>query len=141
MTPHEPRRVLVVDDYVDSAIFIASYVGHMGYETRFAVCGEEALELSTSFRPHVAIVDLDLPDLHGCEVGRVLRTRCDALFLIALTGSVMPGYRGRAIEAGFDQFLLKPLVLTTLMPLLTANAVSLRRSRRPPPPRSSSEGV
>ncbi len=116
--PTRPR-VLVVDDYPDSASFIAEYLELLGFECRVGGGGYEALDLAAAFQPHAAILDLDMPDLHGCEVARRLCAMgATRPYLIALTGSVLPGTRPLALAAGFDHFLLKPIVLSSLVQLL-----------------------
>ncbi|MDQ3367351.1 MAG: response regulator [Myxococcota bacterium] len=116
--------MLVVDDYPESASFIAEYLVLLGFECRVGSGGYEALELAAAFQPHAAILDLDMPDLHGCEVARTLCQMGAARpYLIALTGSVLPTTRPLAIAAGFDHFLLKPVVLSSLVRLLPSALV------------------
>ncbi|MDQ3365906.1 MAG: response regulator [Myxococcota bacterium] len=125
--------MLVVDDYVDSAEIISTYIEILGHECRFAVRGYEALEIAATFRPDIVILDLDLPDLHGCEVARMLRRTTETpLQLIALTGSARPADRDRASAAGFDRFFVKPVGLAALGEILaqagaTASAAAVAR--------------
>lgn len=107
MTKH---RVLVVDDYPDSAETTCTLLAMLGHECRFAVCAKDALTEAARFTPDVAILDLGLPDLSGYELARELRKQLAGkpLYLAAVTGWGQPEDRARALAAGFDQHILKP---------------------------------
>lgn len=104
------HRVLVVDDYPDSAETTCTLLAMLGHECRFAVCGKDALTEAARFEPDIAILDLGLPDLSGYELARELRRRLAGkpLYLAAVTGWGQPEDRARALAAGFDQHFLKP---------------------------------
>lgn len=101
-------RVLVVDDFPDTADVMAMYLTRAGYEVRAAYCGADAIEAARWFEPDLAIIDIRLPDMSGYDVAR--RLRADAgerpLRLIALSGRADPDL---AIEARFDEVLCKPV--------------------------------
>ena len=83
-----------------------------------------ALALARQFRPDFAVLDIGLPDLDGHEVARELRT-CDwaaGLVLVAVTGWGQDEDRRRAMEAGFDHHLTKPVDVDQLDALLRAGA-------------------
>lgn len=82
------QRVLIIDDWEDSAQTLAALLQSAGYETRIATGGVTGLALAASDRPDAVILDLDLPDMSGYEVCRRLRARPDGarLLIIALTG-------------------------------------------------------
>src|SRR3954462_462844 len=104
-------RVLVVDDHFDTAR--SYYVGLRmdGYEAEFAVNGYGAIEAARRFRPDIVILDLQLPDLDGCEIARVLRREpgCEKARIVAVTGRSSEEERQRALQAGCDECLVKPL--------------------------------
>lgn len=104
------RRILVVDDYRDSAAASSLLLRMFGHECRSATSGYEALELDAEFQPEIVILDIGLPDLSGYDVARELRRRQGerALFLAAMTGWGQPDDRVRALAAGFDHHVLKP---------------------------------
>ena len=84
--------MLVVDDDHDGADMIAEAVEHFGYVTKPAYDGVTALAMADSFRPHVAIVDLGMPQMNGFEVAR----RLHALAPDALSGlATWPDGHGR----------------------------------------------
>jgi two-component system CheB/CheR fusion protein len=90
------------------------------HEVRTAYDGPAALEAAQSYRPEVAVVDLGLPRMDGCELARQLRGQpgWDAVLLIALTGSSRDEDRRRTREAGFDHHLVKPVEFADLQRLL-----------------------
>jgi two-component system CheB/CheR fusion protein len=104
------HRVLIVDDYPDSAETTSALLTMLGHECRFAISGQRALIEAAQFEPDIAILDLGLPDLNGFELARQLRQQFAgrSLFLAALTGWGQPADRARSFAAGFDHHLLKP---------------------------------
>jgi two-component system, chemotaxis family, CheB/CheR fusion protein len=114
------HRVLVVDDYPDSAAIVAALLTLLGYECRTAMTGSDALEVAARFDPQTVLLDIGLPDISGYEVARELRAhaRGRSLHLAAITGWGQPADRTRALAAGFDQFLLKPIDAKNLQDLI-----------------------
>lgn len=111
--PAAPQRhkVLVVDDNRDAAESLALLIQLDGHETRLAHDGLEALAVADAFRPDIVLLDIGLPHLNGYEVAQRLRAAHWGahLTLIALTGWGQREDRERAIHAGFDHHLTKPV--------------------------------
>jgi CheY-like chemotaxis protein len=105
------RRVLVVDDHDDSRSMLAMMLRLSGYESLEASNGLEGVRVAIEEKPDVAIVDIGLPGINGYEVARRLRANPEtrSLPLIALTGYGQDEDRQRALEAGFDLHLVKPV--------------------------------
>jgi signal transduction histidine kinase/ActR/RegA family two-component response regulator len=104
-------RVLVVDDHDDSRTMLKLLLEQTGHEAIEAVDGIDGVQLALSRRPDVAIIDIGLPGISGYEVARRLRalpTR-GRIPLIALTGYGQDEDRRRALQAGFDLHLVKPV--------------------------------
>jgi two-component system, sensor histidine kinase len=116
--PTDGRRVLVVDDCPDSAEMIATFLEMKGHETHVANDGRTAIEEAIRLVPDVAILDIGLPDVDGCEVARTLRRERPQMLLIALTGYGGDRDRVDIANAGFDAHLLKPVELGALATLL-----------------------
>lgn len=110
------KRVLVVDDNVDSADSLAMVLKFDGHETDRVYSAHAALERSVSFRPDVILLDIGLPEIDGYEVARRLRATpgLERLRLVALTGYGQPEDRARTHAAGFDDHLVKPVELPAL---------------------------
>jgi CheY-like chemotaxis protein len=115
-----PRRVLVVDDSVDSAESLAQLVRLQGHEVRTAFDGLAAVDIASTFGPEVVILDVGLPGVDGYETARRIRQRAGARrpLLVALTGYGTQADRERAEQAGFDHHMTKPPDLARLRALL-----------------------
>jgi CheY-like chemotaxis protein len=117
--------VLVVEDSVDIRETMRILLSAWGHDVVLAASGEEALESFAKSRPDVAIIDIGLPGMNGYELARHFRV-LDAKSvtppprLIALTGYGQPGDAERALHAGFDAHLLKPVAPETLRATLSA---------------------
>jgi PAS domain S-box-containing protein len=118
--PGGQRRVLVVDDSHDSATSLAMMLQLMGYETRAAHDGLEALEVAEDFRPRVILLDIGMPKLNGYDTARRLRqeTWGKHIVLVALTGWGQDDDKRRSHEAGFNYHLVKPVDIGALEKLL-----------------------
>jgi CheY-like chemotaxis protein len=120
------RRILVVDDNVDSAESLAMVLRVTGHQVRTAHDGAEALEVAAQFAPEIVLLDIGLPKMSGYEVARVLRSRYPDrdILIVALTGYGQEEDRRRSREAGFDHHLVKPVQPAVLKPLLSGERVS-----------------
>lgn len=114
------RRILVVDDNLDSAESLALLLGLQGHEVRTAADGPAAIETALSFRPAIVFLDIGLPGMDGYEVARKMRTEpgLDSVFLIAMTGYGREEDIRQAMEAGFDRHLVKPMDFAEVEALL-----------------------
>ncbi|MGH7136793.1 MAG: response regulator [Pirellulales bacterium] len=121
LKPLNHVRVLVVEDHQDSAEFLRHTLSRWGCDARVCQTGAAALDEASTYRPHVALLDLDLPDIDGCEVGRTLRQQpgLDLLALVAITGYGAEEDRQRSSDAGFDLHLQKPFRPDVLHSLLS----------------------
>jgi PAS domain S-box-containing protein len=126
----ERRRILVVDDNVDSASSLATLLELSGHETRTVHDGLSAVEETLAFAPDVVLLDLGLPGIDGYEAARRIRTQPDgrSILIIAVTGWGQEEDRRRSREAGFDHHMVKPLRAAALEHLL---ASSPRRAQTP----------
>jgi PAS domain S-box-containing protein len=115
-----PRRVLIVDDNLDTADSIAMLLERSGHEVNVAYSADKALAVAAEFQPEVVLLDIGLPEMDGYEVARRLRrdARLKGLKLIALTGYGQDSDLQRAKEAGFDHHLVKPAGLEKIEELL-----------------------
>ena len=118
----EKVRVLVVDDSLDIVRTCALLLQHSGFDVRTASNGWGALKVAVEFHPQVALLDVGLPDLDGYEVASRLRAdfALQAMTLIAITAYGTEDNRRRAEAAGFDHYLVKPVHLHDLLPLIKA---------------------
>ena len=126
----EPRRVLVVDDNADSADTMVAVLKTLDQDALAAYGVRQAIEVAREFDPHVALVDLNLPDGDGFSLATRLRTqtRHRGLYIAAMTGYGQETDRRKTAEAGFDAHLTKPVGVTELQEVL--RQASLQPARR-----------
>jgi two-component system CheB/CheR fusion protein len=105
------RRVLVVDDNVDTARATALLLEADGHAVETAHDGRKALDVARAFRPEVVLLDIGLPGMNGYAVARALRADAalGAARLIAVSGYGRESDRALAREAGFDEHVVKPV--------------------------------
>lgn len=104
--------VLVVDDFAAGRELCAEYLLYRGYEVATAADGAEALEQAFALRPDAILMDLSLPEIDGWEATRRLRAdqRTRGIKIIALTAHALETERERALAAGCDEVVTKPIV-------------------------------
>ena len=124
----EGLSIVVVEDQEDSRELLAAILEARGASVESAESGEEALELIPRVRPDVIVSDIGMPGMDGLtlirEVRRIPASRGGSTPAIALTAYVHPDDRKRALAAGFDRHLGKPvkadLVASTIVSLVEA---------------------
>jgi two-component system response regulator MprA len=124
-------RILIVDDEpaVRDALQLA--LSCDGYDVDSAVNGREALELVECSSPDAVVLDVLMPQLSGLEVCRRLRTRGDRTPVLMLTARDAVSDRVAGLDAGADDYLVKPFALDELLARLRA---LLRRTAAPAEP-------
>ena len=117
---HERRRILVVDDNLDSATSMAMMLELLGNEVRAAHDGLQAVEQVERYRPDVVLMDVGMPRLNGYEATRRIRALPAGrdVIIVALTGWGQDDDKARSHEAGCDGHLTKPVNLPDLERLL-----------------------
>lgn len=115
-----PRRILVVDDVVDSAESLADVLRLFGHDVHTASSGRAALSEVRVFQPDLIMLDIGMPGMDGYEVARHLRQEhAEGLVIVALTGYGTAEDQRRAREAGFDLHLTKPVEMDRLHEVLS----------------------
>jgi len=119
--PKASRRVLVIEDNDDSREMLRQLLEHAGHEVHDAGDGPQGIDAALRLEPDVALIDVGLPEIDGYEVARRIRaeSRRDML-LVALTGYGLAEDRERALAAGFDLHLVKPVDFDRLFDVLAA---------------------
>jgi PAS domain S-box-containing protein len=118
------RRVLIVEDNLDSAESLRMLLDLSGYEVEVAHTGPAGVEAAARFRPHTVVCDIGLPGLDGYGVARALRLMPEAAGarLIAVTGYGRTEDVEKARRAGFDVHLTKPVDPHELLEQLVSRA-------------------
>ena len=110
---------MIVDDDEDAAELLQRAVEGEGHETRVAHGPSEALRVASEFVPHVAILDIDLPEMDGFELARALRAKPEfnECRFVAVTGYDLPPAH-RKDQPIFNAHLVKPVNLRKLQRLV-----------------------
>src|SRR5262249_49665710 len=127
LTPAEPRsakgpgtahrRILVIEDNEDAREMLKVWLARMGHKVHDTAYGAAGVDMASVLEPDVVLIDVGLPVLDGYEVARRIRAGKggQSMRLVAITGYGLVDDRRRALEAGFDVHLTKPLVLDQLL--------------------------
>jgi two-component system, OmpR family, response regulator MprA len=113
-------RVLVVDDEPALAAGLERVLRLEGFEVVVASDGVEGLRLAVACVPDVIVMDVLMPGLDGIEVCRLLRRRGSRTPILILTAMETVGDRVAGLDAGADDYLVKPFVLDELLARLRA---------------------
>jgi two-component system, chemotaxis family, CheB/CheR fusion protein len=116
----KPLRLLIADDNRDSATTCAALLEASGHEVSVAHSGREALDLACRLEPQALLLDIGMPELNGYELAQRIRDTSwgRRALLIAITGWGQADDKRRALAAGFDQHLTKPIDPSGLEALL-----------------------
>lgn len=122
--PGVARKILVVDDNVDSADSLAILLRIHGNDTQVANDGFEAVKKGSEYKPDIVLLDIGMPGMNGYDTCKMIRSEPwgKDLLLIAMTGWGQEEDRRRSAEAGFDFHLVKPVDHPQLLELLANNA-------------------
>lgn len=109
-------RILVIEDNMDNMTLIADVLLSLEYNVIQAPDGVQGVQKAISERPDLILMDLSLPRLDGWKATRQIKAHPDLrqIPIIALTAHAMAGDRERALEAGCDDYLSKPINLREL---------------------------
>ena len=109
--PEADARILIADDHPHGVELLEAYLSGTPYQTRTAVNGEEALHAIQEWQPDVVLLDVMMPRLSGFEVCKRLRAdpATRATGVIMITALDQPADVDRAVDAGTDDFLTKPI--------------------------------
>jgi len=130
MTDDTPARILIAEDTPQAAELLELYLSEAGYDTAIASDGEEAMRWLKEYRPDLVLLDVMMPRLSGFEVCKRLRAdpATRNIGVIMVTALDQQTDIDRAVEAGTDDFLSKPINKDELFKRVR----SLLQSRRQP---------
>lgn len=106
-----PKKILVVDDNLDSRELVIKILKNKELQLVEAVDGEDAIKKVAAEMPDLILMDISLPKIDGYEVTRRLKSdrAFAAIPIIALTAHAMKGDREKAMAAGCDDYITKPI--------------------------------
>jgi CheY-like chemotaxis protein len=110
------KRILVVEDNPDNRILITDVLASMSYDVLVAVDGEEGVKVAQTEIPDLILMDLSLPKLDGWAAASQIKANATLSHvpIIALTAHAMIGDREKALQAGCDDYVSKPIDLREL---------------------------
>lgn len=108
--------ILVVDDAPVNLKLMRLLLTHEGYEVRTAERAEDALRMLSDYRPELILADIKMPGMDGLEMTRRVKRnpQTSPIRVVALTGCAMDADREEAFQAGFDDYITKPIDTSTL---------------------------
>ncbi len=121
-------RILIADDDPLGTELLEAYLGESEYDLRTAGDGEQALQLVATWKPDLILLDVMMPRISGFEVCKSLRSNPATrdISILMITALDQPSDMDRAVEAGTDDFISKPINKTELL----LRVRSLLRSRQ-----------
>jgi two-component system OmpR family response regulator len=111
----DPHRILVVDDEPNIVDVVSMALRFQGFAVEGAGTGREALERVTSFKPHLMVLDVMLPDMEGFDVARRLGAERAQLPIVFLTARDATEDKIRGLTTGGDDYVTKPFSLEELV--------------------------
>jgi CheY-like chemotaxis protein len=116
----ETHRVVIIEDNVDACEIMKELLETAGHEVSAAFEGHAGIRLVQETHPEIVLCDIGLPELDGYAVIAELREQLKGSmpFMIAITGYGGPEDRTRALAAGFDRYLVKPVAPDVLLQLV-----------------------
>jgi two-component system, cell cycle response regulator DivK len=121
-------RILVIEDNEDNLGLVRFLLEESGYEVRGAPDGRVGLEKAYEMKPDLILLDMGLPEVDGWQVVQQLKADPSSkdMLVVALTAHALPGDRKKAIDAGCDGYISKPLDV----PNFTKMVATYLRKRR-----------
>ncbi len=103
--------ILIVEDNARNLKLVRDLLEHLGYRTLAAATGEEAIDLARAHRPHLVLMDVQLPGMDGVAALTCLRADAEtaSLRVVAVTAFAMKHDRDRFLAWGFDGYIEKPI--------------------------------
>ncbi|MEU2539917.1 response regulator transcription factor [Streptomyces iakyrus] len=121
----DTQRILIVDDEPAVREALQRSLAFEGYGTEVAVDGADALEKAAAYRPDLVVLDIQMPRMDGLTAARRIRATGDTTPILMLTARDTVGDRVTGLDAGADDYLVKPFELDELFARIRA---LLRRS-------------
>ncbi|MDO9302966.1 MAG: response regulator [Anaerolineales bacterium] len=110
-------RILIVEDNMDTYELVHFILEKNGFETFLAVNGRDGVNAALKQRPDLIIMDMSMPEMDGWTATGLIKKNemTSAIPLLALTAHALPGDRQRAMDAGCDEYITKPMDLDELV--------------------------
>ena len=115
-------KILLVEDNEMNRDMLSRRLARKGYEVAIAIDGQQGIEMARSETPDLILMDMSLPVVDGWEATRQLKSapETQSIPVIALTAHAMAGDREKAVEAGCNDYDIKPIELPRLLEKIEA---------------------
>ncbi len=125
-------RVLIIEDNVDNYELVRFLLERSDYETLWARGGREGIDMAKTLRPDLILMDLTLPEIDGWTATARIKKDPATMHIpvIALTAHTLPGDRKRALEAGCDAYLSKPMNIALFNETIAETLVQTAQKRK-----------
>jgi two-component system, cell cycle response regulator DivK len=107
--------ILIVEDNIDNLDLVRFLLEQDGFDVIQARDGRSGIELAHTDQPDLILLDMGIPEVDGWNVARQLKEdpETNHICIVALTAHILPGERKKALDAGCDGFISKPLDIPT----------------------------
>ena len=122
-------RILVVEDNMDNYELVRFVLERAGYDVFLAVNGRDGVDAARLQKPDLILMDLSMPEMDGWEAAEKLKSNesTRSIPLLALTAHTLPSERQRAIQAGYDGYLTKPIYVQGLLDVIRETFEKMNR--------------
>lgn len=124
----QKERILIIDDNLTNLKLLKVVITLEGYDVRTAMDASAAEKVLIAFQPHLILMDLQLPGMDGFELTRKLKQdpRYQNILIVAVTAYAMKGDEEKALAAGCDGYIAKPIDTQQLPKLISAYLTARR---------------
>lgn len=114
------KKILVVEDNEKNLILMRDILEYQGYVVVLAQDGEVGIRLAREHRPHLILMDIQMPVMDGYDALKILRgdPGLQGMKVVAITGLAMSGDKELMLQAGFDDYLAKPFSIRQLSTMI-----------------------
>jgi two-component system, cell cycle response regulator DivK len=124
-------RILVVEDNMDNYELVRFILERAGYDVFLAVNGRDGADAARFQKPDLILMDLGMPEMDGWAAAQKLKLdeTTKSIPLFALTAHTLPGERKRAIQAGCDGYISKPIHVESFLKLIES-ALTVKQGKK-----------
>jgi two-component system, cell cycle response regulator DivK len=122
-------RILVVEDNMDNYELVRFVLERAGYDVFLAVNGRDGVDAARLQKPDLILMDLGMPEMDGWQAAEKLKSNesTSSIPLLALTAHTLPSERQRAMQAGYDGYITKPIHVQSFLDVINETFEKLNR--------------
>ena len=122
-------RILIVEDNMDNYELVRFVLERAGYDVFLAVNGRDGVDAARLQKPDLILMDLGMPEMDGWQAAQKLKSSeaTSSIPLYALTAHALPSERHRAIQAGYDGYVTKPIDMQTFLDTINETFEKMNR--------------